>query len=367
MVIIGDININILPNDTNTITNKNADSYLNMAASHGLLPAHTFPTRGENCLDHILLKSDKQAVSLVIDSLITDHIPIILMLESKTIPLKATYTSKRVDIAACVTDIEKTDFSSVLNSTNAENATSLLVNLTSCIVATHTKTVIISCRKRTRKPWMTPGLLRCIRHRDKLSKKLKENGDKELHKAIYIRYKNFCNNLLKRIKCDYERTEFQKHSKNAKGTWKLIKEITHTGKCTTSTDDLLRIEEDPVCSVNKVNNFFVNVGNELASKINSEPNFPVTLTINPAHVSANGSLDSMVILPTDCDEIESTLLILKPNCAVGWDGISSALIKAACVCRYSCVSSPIMSRFQFMSDNRMRSQGLEESYCTSDP
>lgn len=81
VAIIGDININIVPNSVDT----NADEYLNITASHTLHPADTFPIRLTNCLDYILLRSTNPTTTLVLDSLITDHHPIVII--SATLPL----------------------------------------------------------------------------------------------------------------------------------------------------------------------------------------------------------------------------------------------------------------------------------------
>ena len=256
IALIGDLNINIIPNNTDS----NADAYLNMAAFHGLLSTHSFPTRGNNCLDHILLKTNKQAVSLIIDSLITDHNPILLSYEYQSIPQKTTHVYKRLDMLACVADIEGADFSLVIRFNNADNAMELLVNTTASIVASNTKIIVIPSRKRIKKPWITPGLLRCIRHRDKLCLNYKKNEYNATLKIIYTRYRNYCNNLLKKVKCEFERAQFQIHPNSPKATWNLIKEITYMNKKNTSSDDLLYIESDPSAPVDKVNNFFVNIG-----------------------------------------------------------------------------------------------------------
>lgn len=48
IALVGDININIIPDSLN----GGAEEYLNLVASHAMLPAHVFPTRKKTCLDH---------------------------------------------------------------------------------------------------------------------------------------------------------------------------------------------------------------------------------------------------------------------------------------------------------------------------
>ena len=68
IVIIGDININLLDQGS-----LNTSNYLEALVYHGVLPAYELPTRGENCIDHVMLKSTCNSISLVLDSTVTDH------------------------------------------------------------------------------------------------------------------------------------------------------------------------------------------------------------------------------------------------------------------------------------------------------
>lgn len=55
IVITGDVNINIIYKaNEHGNERSNRINYLNMLAMHGLLPGHSLPTRGENCLDHFI-------------------------------------------------------------------------------------------------------------------------------------------------------------------------------------------------------------------------------------------------------------------------------------------------------------------------
>jgi hypothetical protein len=68
-VLIGDINIDIMDNNQDI----NSSYYLNMLASHSLLPAHVLPTHNKTCLDHVMLKCSCPASCYVAETSITDH------------------------------------------------------------------------------------------------------------------------------------------------------------------------------------------------------------------------------------------------------------------------------------------------------
>lgn len=321
VALIGDLNINISPNNVD----HNCYSYLNLLASHSMLPAHLFPTRNCNCLDHVILKSHKQAITMVLDSLFTDHSPVIFCCANYNINVTANFrTSKRLNLQECLLGLQNMDFSDVVYDTDADRAIHTLVNKLSRLLNTNTVTVNIPSRKRIVKPWITPGLLRCIRHRDKLFRKTKKQPNNEDIMIIYKRYKLFCNKILRKVKTDYERSEFQKHKKNPKQMWKLIKKLSNLNQRVPPPDELLSTCTNPESSVNSINSFFANVGKDLASKLISTS--PDTSTQVP-HKEKDASVrESMVLLCTDEKEIEEIILGLRRDCATGWDGIPTSLV-----------------------------------------
>jgi hypothetical protein len=77
LILVGDININLIYDpDEQCYTRENRLSYLNMLSKHNILKGHSFPTREDSCLDHIMLKLDKSSLRArvsVLNSSITDH------------------------------------------------------------------------------------------------------------------------------------------------------------------------------------------------------------------------------------------------------------------------------------------------------
>lgn len=324
IALLGDLNINISPQQSDS----KADGYLNLAASHAMLPAHVFPTRHGSCLDHVLLKTNTPAVTLVLDSFVTDHAPVVLCCELNSRLQINQRSSVFTDIPACIASLENFDFSHILNNLSAGMATSDLVGDLSSIVASNSRIVKTSSRRRTVKPWITRGLVRCIRNRDKLHRKSKKHPDNETLAITYRRYRNFCNKLLKRIKRDYEKTEFEKHKNNPKETWKLIKKISNLNTCPSSSSELLSLHACPGTSLKLVNEFFANIGKNMADKITSSN----TSSHVPSFDGEEAQINSMALLDTDNKEIEYIIGELKTTSATGWDGIPTFIIKAAKKC-----------------------------------
>lgn len=89
----------------------------------------------------------------------------------------------------------------------------------------------------------------------------------EFLKVTYKRYHNFCNTLLRNLKRTYERVALEKTKSNLTATWSVIKGITNWSRENWSPNELLGISVDIQTSVNTINNFFVNIGQNLTSKV----------------------------------------------------------------------------------------------------
>lgn len=321
--IMGDINIDISPN----IATRNSAQYLDLMAFHGLLPGHQFPTRGNSCLDHIILKSSLQSTCLAIDSYITDHMPTLLSLLTKKCNNNTQVLyKKKINYELAKLTIDNTDFSPISLVANANEAAEFLVKTVSGIVAKCTVLVNIPRKRRILKPWITPGLLRCIRNRDRMHIKQKNSPLNATLKLTYTRYRNFCNNLLKKLKREFERNELQKARKNIKATWDCIKKITNTSRLPSSPNELLHTAADPKKSLNLVNGFFANVGKALALNfVDDVAGLPLSDN-QLTSVSLHGP-HSMALFDVDEDEVNSLIGNLKDDCASGWDDIPTKILK----------------------------------------
>lgn len=317
--LMGDINIIINNNLDKNITQE----YLNMLASHCLLSTHTYATRLENCLDHVFIKSNLQNTTLVLESTITDHFPIVVCLELTGIPHTISKNRTYTDYNAIRSDIQQIDFSPVLRSNDVNFSTNFLVSHVTSIISKHTSTQRIPRTKRNIKPWITPGIIRCIRNRDKLHKQLKSNPNNIIIKMTYSRYRNFINKLLKKLKRAYHNEQLRNAKNNPKATWDIIKNINHLNSSSLSAQALLHTNLDPLTSINSVNQYFTNIGKELTDSIIQSPLRQI-LDTHPL----TSTCDSLVLLDVDEEDIDHLISNLRDGCAVGWDGIATTLLKS---------------------------------------
>lgn len=324
VALVGDLNVDIKLGNSD----RRCDDYLTFFSALGFLPGHLIPTRLNNCLDHILLRSKLSSTVLVLEANITDHYPIVLSFRTKNFSFKRTVgkTVLKTDFLGVQRDLDSGDFGAVLSTDDAENAASALVDLIGSVVRRHTSECRVSSRNRILKPWLSTGLLRCIRNRDRMHNNLKSSPDNMVLKVTYTRYRNFCNTLLKNLKIAYQTAELEKARGNPKALWGVIGEVTNTKRVNRVPVELLGSHDDPRVACGLVNDYFVGLGRDLASKISvptHSPNYKFTTDGVRAGVSLS-------ILPIDVAEVETIINGLRSDCATGWDGISLGVIRRSC-------------------------------------
>ncbi|CAH2108796.1 unnamed protein product [Euphydryas editha] len=318
IIILGDINIDLAEHSHD----PDLSPYLDMLAYHGIQPAYLYPTHGKTCLDHVLLKTNLPSQCLILQTTVTDHYSVALLVLSQP-KCKPVHKINRVNIVDLDKELRSIDFNPIYDMSNVNNASEFLINTLRRLIEKNTKYIKMPRRKAIIKPWMTPGMLKCLRNRDNLHKKLKKNPNNEIIKITYKRYRNHCSTIVKRLKSDYEITKLKNSNNNNKKLWKAIKEITYTTTAKEVPMNLISTN-NPTQSINNVNRYFANVGRDLAQKIlNSSVNTNYS-TLNASSFSHN---HSFVLLATDNNEVLSIINNLKSDCATGLDLVPADLIK----------------------------------------
>lgn len=328
IIITGDININIIPKPTeNSYEYKNRADYLNMLTAYSIFSGHSLPTRGQNCLDHYMLRIKRSKITAFIAILhtsITDHFTTFLSLSKVKDNQNTLKTNTTTDFEKALTYLREKKLTDLLLCSDPNILTDCLTQRIIDSIKNNTTTIKIPSNKRRIKPWITTGILRCIRNRNKLQIESRNDPFNETKKITYTRYRNHCNNLLKKIKRKYEREILAKSTKNNKLLWKNIKAITYTTKSKKLNTELTYLKPSPVESANFVNNFFANVGKELAEDIQS------SMSVDDQNYYINElptQPQSFALYDTDFDEINNIIINLKSDSAPGWDNISTRFIK----------------------------------------
>ncbi|KAL0850689.1 hypothetical protein ABMA28_006634 [Loxostege sticticalis] len=260
IIIAGDININIRPQTTERPQEyKNRMYYLDMLANYGILAGHTLPTREQSCLDHFMLKINKskcKASIAVMQTTTSDHSTMLLSISKIKKQLKDNKIKQTVNFENALKYLQTKNLSELLF---CGDPLAVINNLIDKIIESlklNTSVSTIPCR-----------ILRCIRNRNKLQKNLRNDPHNDILRITYRRYRNYCNNLIKRMKRLYDRENIIKSLNNNKLLWKNIKNITYSNKSRNTNTELLNLKSSPAESANFINNYFANIGMHLASKI----------------------------------------------------------------------------------------------------
>lgn len=326
IVVIGDMNLAI---NSDKIKSE-GERYLTLAASHGLLPAHTLVTRSarQTCIDHVLIKTKASSNTIVPNATLTDHHPVLFCLNLKKPRQHATTTKAIINDKTLAHDISHINFDSIYQTENPNTSLNYLTQCLQKVIEKNTKIVTLSRRQKIIKPWITPGLLRCMRNRDQLHKNASSDPDNEVLKITYKRYRNFCNSLLRRLKRAYEKNQILEAQNDNKKLWKVIKNITHTTKTKQHHKDLLTLSSSPDQSLHEANSYFINVGSSLADKISQQNiNARNLLLLSNTQDEVLNAPNSFVLIETDKYEIEHLIMGLKTDSAPGCDNISSRFLK----------------------------------------
>ncbi|KAJ2939051.1 hypothetical protein O0L34_g10240 [Tuta absoluta] len=265
VILAGDININILDESEVQVS-----SYLCLMAEAGLRPAITRPTREDRCLDHIFIKSRSElqaGLVAVVD--ITDHLMAMAGLSCKQPTRKRpSRTVTKIDYPSVLLELKNTDWTSVISTADVNIATKEFTTILTEVIRKNSTEVRLRRSKFTLKPWITPGLIRCMKHRDRLHLDHRKNPKDDVKRVIYTRYRNFFNELLYSLKQNYENCKLEDSKDDPKTLWKTIDEISERpNRKNVATELAELIPGKPVESLNQCNKYFSTVGRELADHL----------------------------------------------------------------------------------------------------
>ena len=120
-------------------------------------------------------------------------------------------------------------------------------------------------------PWITKEIKKSSKHKQRLYERYLKIRSKENEKT-YKTYKNLFKRIKKNAKKNYYRDKIKLFENDIRNTWKIMKEIIGKKKCNNETlpkhliVDKIEIH-DAKSIAEKFNDFFVNIGVNLANKI----------------------------------------------------------------------------------------------------
>ena len=336
--ILGDFNIDLLKYQHN----HQVDSFVNLMYCYSFFPTINRPTRfitnkrgtSITLIDNIFTNDTDHKINagnLVTD--LSDHFPNFVSIKghryqnNTRLKYKESRQFKPQNIKGFKNHLANVDWNFATNDDNPETSYSKFITKTTEILNIHCplKAIKISNRKLARKPWITAGLLKSIRTKDKLYKKYltKPTDDNKLK---YTKYRNLLNNLLRSAKKSHITTELEINKFNMKETWKTLNNLLGRNKKCRLPDFFKGADgnkiTDPKEIANNFNDFFTNIGNKLADKITPPDNNYVS------PLKSKNQQSSIFLNPTNPEEIIKIVKKLKDSNSSGIDNISTKLLKS---------------------------------------
>ena len=337
--IFGDININLLHKDKD----KSINNYLNEIQSFGIANLIDVPTRvtnqGGTLIDHFYFSNPQRVQNAqVLLSDISDHFPLYVKLKNCNLTKTHINTKTQFHQDYSKININKLsiDASNIFNKFQIYkiiNSKDSIDSKFECLLEKvkeisdkniPTRKLSKSKLKLKSKPWITKGILKSIRYKNKLYKMLCKNNFNNPQKVKeYKTYRNKLTKIKTISKKNYFEKRLQNCNKNSAATWKVINEITNRQKNSCEFPHKLEINEEsftnPVEIVNKLNLHFSNIGKQTCLNSKSSQNSFSTSPIN--------YYNSFAWFEVHEKEISDIIKNLSSNKANGADNISVKILK----------------------------------------
>ena len=288
MVLAGDFNINLLKINDREVFGE----FFETLISSSFYPKITFPTRFSNrngtLIDNFFCKLTNAMLNAKAGILIkqfSDHHPYFISInklkhrncQPKTISI-TKYTTE--SITNFCDEISHSNIMHRINTNpfaNPNYSYEVMENIICTAKDKHLPCRIVKIKKYKHKKekWITYGILRSIRYKDKLYKNLKTTStDSSTYTALKHNF-NIYNTILKRsirnAKKLYYESCFNRYKNDIKNTWCTINKILNRNKQVKSFPQFFRedgiIIDSKLEIANRFNKFFINIGPKLAQNI----------------------------------------------------------------------------------------------------
>ena len=348
LFLTGDFNINIQEYLSNTKTKVFVELLLNNC----LIPMINKPTRvtknSATIIDQIITNiahnQKSETETGIIQTDISDHFPIFLTTNRTTHTIKRTSDTlilKRIinkkNINCFNNLLQTTDWIPVFESDNVDSA----YNEFEKIFLLHyniafPKTEHRIKAKTLKSPWMTKGLIKSSKKKQRLYQKFLKNKTLA-NEQKYKKYKALFEKTKSYSKRNYFSDKIEQANNDCRKTWNIIKQAMGSEKEKTDLPNKLLIGEQEITEKQHIaealNDYFVNVGQNLARKIpdNSKKYSDFMDTLDTIMDEKELSLE----------ELDKAFRNLKMNKSPGIDEISPNVVKAS----FETIKTPLMHIF----------------------
>ena len=322
--ILGDFNIDLLRAHDHLLTS----SFFDILSTNHLLPTITKPTRitstTSTLIDNILCSSISKLIdSFIIVTDISDHLPVMVRVDLNSCSQLPIHTqTRRIDetsITHFKAQLAQINWSSVHTFCSNNNPDIAYDEFFTLLKTEYDKSFPLikkttSYRNNFKHPWMTTGLLKSSRKKEKLYMKYIKNPTNE-NKQIFTIYRNKFKTLRIKAEKSYYENEFMNCSNDLRKTWRVIRSLINLNKSEKQVDSLtiagINIT-DPDILAEKFNGYFTGLAQSLVEKL------------PPSNTSFDNYLNSprpnsFAVIPATPNELIHICQSLKKTRSTGLD------------------------------------------------
>lgn len=337
VIITGDLNINLLK----ASAHEPSGNFFNCMMANRYIPLINKPTRvtseTSTLIDNFFVNFYSNKLNTaILQYPISDHYPILLSLDLKIdkITFSNPINVRKINSTNKLQFLEKiktTEWSEVKQACLDNNTAQAYTNFLKIFKSQYDESFPIinpNTRKKYKKPWMTPAIMKSVKTKTKLYRNYLNNPTIG-NKSIFNKFNNQFKVIMKQAEKDFNSTRIQESLNSSAKLWKQINNLLNKNKKSNSVIVLEppMLERDNLnvtSTANRFNNFFVNVGSVVADSIQplSNTNQEVNTLID------NPNKCSFQIYPTTPEEIRDIIVNLKHKNSQGHDEINQNIVIA---------------------------------------
>lgn len=321
-IIVGDMNIPVNKPSINIV-----QQYSHLLSSYGMVVTNTFVTRpaSGNILDHVICdeKLSHSVTNETIPSDLSDHCVVLSTFRRAEPILKRTLEKQIIDHRR-LNQLFFDRITTLPQTLTADQKLSHVINCYNTLLPQCTRTVKAQVNIKGHCPWMTLHLWKLIQIKDNTLKRKRRNPN-DAHLSELLAH---VSKKLQKEKAECKRNYYsnQLSSGDQKASWKVINEAMGKNSSRAYPTELL-INGNKTTDSNQIaqhfNDFFSNVGPNLAATINSDREVHKFGTL-----SALPEGNSLFLRPASINETIALINALNPKKSPGPDGIPASFLKA---------------------------------------
>ena len=280
LIILGDMNINLLSKT------KHIQDYINKIFTSNYINHINHPTRitdnTRTTIDHIYSKGNSlnkmKLISGILINDISDHYATFIIFSKREAIKKEkvmTQIFSEGNINKYRNLISSTNWDNILDSGNINDKCKHLTNRISSCYHKAFPIVTLSQKQSKNKPWVTKGLIKCSKEKNRLYLKSKNSNDPNV-KMKYIKYKKMFEIILKKSENEYFKKLLNIYQRNSKEIWKILNNLTKPMEVK-QKNIKLKTEKGFITKDNEIaetfNNYFTSVGKSLDEKLPNTENY----------------------------------------------------------------------------------------------